>query len=105
MPRWASAGTKHRHVGQAPHQREVLQRVVRAAGDRERDPARRRPDHHALIGVGDLVADLLHGARGDEGRVAADEGAKPRGGEPRGHAHGVLLGDADVDDPARAHAR
>ena len=68
------------------------------ARDRERDPARRRPDHHALVGIGDLVAHLLHRARGDEGRVAADEGAEPRGGEARGHAHGVLLGDTDIDD-------
>ena len=72
-----------------------------AARDREGEPACRSPDHHALVGIGDLVAHLFHGACGDEGRVAADEGAEPRGGEARGHAHGVLLGDADIDDAFR----
>ena len=75
--------------------------MVSAARDGERDPARGRADHHALVGVGDLVPHLLHGAGGDEGRVAADEGAQARGGEPGSHAHGVLLGDADVDDALR----
>ena len=72
--------------------------MMGAAGDGKRDSARRGPDHHALVGVSDLVPHLLHGARGDEGRVAADEGAEPHGGEARAHAHGVLLGDAHVDD-------
>ena len=75
--------------------------MMGAARDGERDPARSRPDHHALIRIGDLVPHLLHGARGNEGRVAADEGAEPRGGEARGHAHGVLLGDAHIDDALR----
>ena len=53
---------------------------------------------HRMIGVGNVVLDLLERAGGEEARGRDREDLLARGGQPRGDADQVLLGDADLDD-------
>ncbi len=91
-------GDDDRHVRQAAHQRQILERMMRAAGHAKRDAARGSADHHALIRVGDVVAHLLHAARGDERRIGAHVGTQAGGRETGRDADRVLLGDAHLDE-------
>src|SRR5271165_1092149 len=50
--------------------------------------------------VGDVGLDLFQGAAGEERGGRADEGDHPAVGEARADPDKILLGDADVDEPA-----
>ena len=88
----------HCHIRQRPHQRDVLEGVVRAARHAERYAAGGGADHHALIGVGNVIAHLLHRPRRDERRVAAEIRTHPGRRQAARHAHRVLLRDAGFDN-------
>ena len=59
------------------------------------DTAGHADDLDIHLGIGDIHFDLLRGAQGIEAGRPADKGSKTRVSQPRRHADGVLLGDAD----------
>ena len=87
----------HGHVRKAAHQGQVFEGVVGAARDAERDATGRRANDDPLVGVGDVVAHLLHTAGADERRIAADVRMQTCRRQPGRDANGVLLGNADFD--------
>ena len=61
-------------------------------------------DDHRLVVLADVVDDLVEGAL-QEGRVDGHEGPQAAHGQAGRERHGVLLGDADVEHPAREARR
>ena len=98
-------GDDDRHVRQTAHQRQVLERVMRASGHAQRNAARGGADHHALVRVGDVVSHLLHAAGGDERCIGAHVRTQARGREPGSDADRILLGDAQARRSGRDSAR
>ena len=56
-------------------------------------------EHHGQAVEADVVGDLVDGPREERG-VHGDDGAQAAHGHAGGRGDGVLLGDADVDEPA-----
>ena len=91
-------GNDHVHVRKTAHDRQVLQRMMGSAGDAKRNATCRRADDDTLVGIGDIIAYLLHAARADERRVGADVGAHAGCRQTRRHADRILFGDAKFDE-------
>ena len=86
----------HHHVGQAGEIGDVEGAGVgRAVGADQ--PGAVDGEAHRQVLDRDVVHDLVVGAL-QEGRVDRAERLEALGGEARGEGHGVLLGDADVED-------
>ncbi len=87
----------HRHAGKRAHHADVLDAVVRVALRAVGESAADGHDAHRQAMVTDVVAHLLEAAQRREvgDRVREDDLAEVR--EPRGDAHHVLLGHADVE--------
>src|SRR5208282_2736470 len=60
----------------------------------------RAGNFHVEIGVANGGADLIPGAAGSEDAVGAGDGDEAFAGQAGGHAHHVLLGDADAENAA-----
>ena len=90
----------HGHVGQRPHQRDIIDCLMaRAAG---RGHTGHEPDDaHGQARVRDGVSDLVEGAPGGEHAEGVHERDVAAAGEGTGHAHHVRLGHARVDEPLR----
>ena len=86
-------------VGQLAQRREREHALVaRAVLAHEAGPVDADDDRHVVLA--DVVDDLVEGAL-QEGRVERHEGPLAGDGQPGGQGHGVLLGDADVEDALR----
>jgi hypothetical protein len=95
-------GLHDRGVGHAAEIGEVEEAVVRGAVvGREAGAIHAEGDRQVL--QRDVVNDLIVGAL-EEGRVNRADGAEALGGEAGGEEHGVLLGDADIEELLRAAA-
>ncbi len=90
-------GAQHRHVGQRPHDGQILHRLVGAAVLPDGDPA--VGGHHldVHLRVGQRLADLLEGPPGGENGEGGGEGDHPPGRQTGRHADHVGLGDPGVE--------
>ena len=92
-------GADHRHVGQHPHQSQVLAALVGGPVLAHAEAAVGAHYLHIQLGKDDGGADLLVAPAGGKHGKGAGKDLLAAGGKARGHAHHVLLGDAQVKKP------
>ena len=88
-----------RHAGNRPRPRDVFDGVMRGTELAVRHAARHPTELDIVPAVGEIDLDLFERPPRQEAGSRAGERNLPGGGEPRAHAHHVLLRDADVDQP------
>ena len=91
----------HGEVGEHTHPGEIFNGVMRGPKLAVSHTRRHGAELYVRPGVRKIDLDLLHGARGKEARRAANVRDHTAIGQPRAHAHHVLLGDADIDEAVR----
>ena len=89
----------HRQVGDRARPGQILDRVMRGPELAVGHAARHAAQLHVVAAVAEVDLDLLERAAGQEARCAARERDLAGARESGAHAHEVLLGDADVDQP------
>ena len=97
--RTASRGAARCRFGDDLHQGHVPHAVV-AGAVRAGDPGAVQHDGDPGLVQGHVHEQLVEGAV-QEGRVDADHRVQPAEGQAGGGGHGVLFGDADVEDALR----
>ena len=94
----AVAGTQDGHVGDGPHDGQILDALVGGAVLAHGQAAVGANDLDVQAGVSHAVADLLPGPPGGEHGEGVDKGLLAAGGQASGDADHVGLGDAHVKE-------
>ena len=97
----AVAGAQNRHVGDSPHDGQVLNALVGGAVLAHGQAAVGADDLHVQARVSHAVADLLKGPAGGEHSKGVDKGLLAAGGQAGSHTNHVGLSDAHVKKAVR----